>query len=121
MNVFKKILNKLSEAFKTPEYVYDLLVTPKVYISYRDGNNDYFYDIKICKESVAKANDYYILGNDEDSATSKYLDLMLKARDLCETENEKEYYIYCIRLFYLRYYGMKIDENLKYVGSTWGW
>lgn len=114
MNVFKKILNKLSEVFKTPEYVSD----SRVYILYK-GDDDYFYDIKICKESVAKANDYYILGNDEDSATSKYLDLMLKARDLCETENEKEYYIYCIRLFYLRYYGMKIDENLNYVGSTW--
>lgn len=116
MIIFKKILNKLREAFKTPEYVYD----PRVYILYK-GNDDYFYDIKICKESVAKANDYYILGNDEDSATSKYLDLMLKARDLCETEVEKEYYVYCIRWFYLHYYGMKIDENLNYVGCTWGW
>lgn len=115
MNVFKKILNKFREAFKTPKHVYD----PRVYILYK-GNDDYFYDIKICKESVAKASNYYILGNDEDTATSKYMDLMLKARHLCETENEKEYYIYCIQWFYLRYYGMKVDENLNYVGSTWG-
>jgi hypothetical protein len=114
MNVFKKILNKFREAFKTPEYVSD----PRVYILYK-GNDDYFYDIKICKESVAKANNYYILGSDDDTATSKYLDLMLKARNLCETENEKEYYVCCIRWFYLRYHGMKIDENLNYVGSTW--
>ena len=116
MNVFKKILNKLREAFKPPVYVYN----PRVYILYK-GNDDYFYDIKICKESVAKARDYYILGSDEDTATSKYVDLMLKARKLCETENEKEYYVYCIRRFYLRYHGMEVDENLNYVGSTSGW
>lgn len=114
MNVFKKILNKLREAFKPPEYVSD----PRVYILYK-SNDDYFYDIKICKESVAKASNYYILGSEEDAATSKYLDLMLKARKLCETENEKEYYVCCIRWFYLRYYGMEVDENLNYVGSTW--
>ena len=84
LNIFKKILNKLREAFKIPEYVYD----PKVYILYKDDDN-VFYDIKICKESVAKAKDYYILGTNEYDAEYNYTTLMLKASDLCENKNEE--------------------------------
>lgn len=105
MEIFKNLVSKLKKVFKTP------IFEPFVYVLIKNKYN--LYDIKFCKESVAQAHKLYIIGRDDDEAVDNYIRLMLDKRDSAKSENERQYYINCIRWYALHYHDINLDENLK--------
>lgn len=107
MEIFKNLVSKLKKAFKTP------IFEPIVYVLIK--NKYGIYDIKFCKESVAQAHKLCIIGRDDDEAFDNYIRLMLDERNSAKSENERQYYINCIRWYALHYHDIDLDENLKII------
>ena len=97
---FKTVFTKLRKAFE-----------PRVYVLLK--NEEDFYDIKTCKQSYAQTNDLHIIGRKRSEAEDNYISLMLELRDKADSASERKYYIYCLRWFFLHYYDISLNNDLK--------
>ena len=96
----KTVFTKIRKAFE-----------PRVYVLLKNEKD--FYDIKMCKQSYAQTNDLHIFGRKRSEAEDNYIGLMLELRDKANSDSERMYYIYCLRWFFLHYYGIHLNNDLK--------